>query len=83
MSTRLTVGIENIEEKLARRTLPREWPVAAGGDWGEDRPCALCETAVGPDQVEVRARYGARPPLDFHVQCFAGWWRVVSETRRV
>ena len=80
MSTRVAVRVETIEDKLRRGTVPREWPVVAGGDWGEGRPCALCEAAIAADQVEVRARYREHVALDFHVQCFVRWWRVVSDT---
>jgi hypothetical protein len=83
MSAGLKVGIEAIEDRLTRGTLPREWPVVAGGEWGAGRSCALCETAIGTDEVEVRARYREPEPLDFHVQCFVGWWRVMSHTRWV
>ena len=78
MNTKLTAGIEAIDDKLTIGTLPREWPVIAGGDWGEGRLCIVCEAAVGADQVEVRARYREHGALDFHVQCFVRWWRSVD-----
>ena len=84
MSTRLAAaGLERIEDKLTRGTLPREWPVVAGGDWGAGRICAVCDAAVSADQVEVRAWSREHDPLDFHVQCFVRWWRVVEAVSAV
>jgi hypothetical protein len=79
MSTRLATGLDTIENKLTTGAVPREWPVVAGGDWGDGRPCALCDAAVSPEQVEVRAQY-QHDPLDFHVRCFVRWWRAVEDT---
>ena len=78
MSAKLAAGTETIEDKLARGALPREWPVVAGGDWGQGRLCRVCEVGVGADQVEVRAQYREHDALDFHVQCFVRWWRSVD-----
>jgi len=73
----LLVWSETISRKLTDGTLPRDWPVVAGGNWGTGGTCAICERTVDADQVEVHALYRDHDPHVFHVQCFVRWWRAV------
>ena len=67
----------------AARSVPPEFPTAAGGGWGDGRPCVVCDESVRTDQAEVEANFGQVDPYTFHARCFVQWWRLVSAEKDV
>lgn len=65
------------------RSIPPEFPMAAGGGWGVGRPCVVCDESVQTDQAEVEANFGEVDPYTFHARCFVQWWRSVSAEQDV
>ena len=63
------------------RSIPQEFPIAAGGGWGAGRPCVVCDESVRTDQAEVEASFGTPDPYTFHAGCFVQWWQAVSAER--
>ena len=70
--------VESFPASIASRTIPREFPEVAGGEWGAGRPCAVCDVAIPTSQPELRARFRDRAAYSFHVRCFVRWWEGVS-----
>ncbi len=74
----VTAHLAALAANAAARSIPPEFPMAAGGGWGAGRPCVVCDESVRTDEAEVEANFGTVDPYTFHAHCFVQWWRGVS-----
>jgi hypothetical protein len=64
-----------VRAKLAAGQLPLTDARKTWFGYGTHRPCAACDYAIGPRQVEVEADFENRETIRFHLACFDQWRR--------